>query len=113
MKRRCNRVAFAGLARCQQRDPERRPSAPHQVGEAAAHQRAARAVAVACQDPAPRAGVAVPVAQQVDQPVSDAAAQAVRRMVIHRRLVTVLSMAAVAVTALWGALWSVVHPYGF
>ena len=34
-------------------------------------------------------------------------------MVIHRRLVTVLSMAAVAVTALLGALWSLIHPYGF
>ena len=41
------------------------------------------------------------------------AAEAVRRMVIHRRLVTVLSMAAVAVTALLGALWSLIHPYGF
>ena len=28
-------------------------------------------------------------------------------------LVTVLSMAAVAVTALLGALWSLIHPYGF
>ena len=52
-------------------------------------------------------------AEQGARPVPDAAAEAVRRMVIHRRLVTVLSMAAVAVTALWGALWSVVHPYGF
>ncbi|WP_374303926.1 hypothetical protein [Paracoccus sp. (in: a-proteobacteria)] len=46
-------------------------------------------------------------------PVPDAAAEAVRRMVVHRRLVTVLSMVAVAVTAMLGALWSVVHPYGF
>lgn len=52
-------------------------------------------------------------AEQGARPIPDAAAQAVRHMVIHRRLVTVLSMAAVAVTALWGALWSVVHPYGF
>lgn len=52
-------------------------------------------------------------AEQGAQPIPDAAAEAVRRMVIHRRLVTVLSMAAVAVTALWGALWSVIHPYGF
>ncbi|MTD99612.1 hypothetical protein GIY56_04855 [Paracoccus sp. YIM 132242] len=52
-------------------------------------------------------------AEQGARPVPEAAAEAVRRMVIHRRLVTILSMAAVAVTALWGALWSVVHPYGF
>ena len=52
-------------------------------------------------------------AEQGARPIPEAAAEAVRRMVIHRRLVTALSMAAVAVTALWGALWSVVHPYGF
>lgn len=52
-------------------------------------------------------------AEQGARPIPEAAAEAVRRMVVHRRLVTVLSMAAVAVTALWGALWSVVHPYGF
>lgn len=52
-------------------------------------------------------------AERGAQPVPEAAAQAVRHMVVHRRLVTVLSMAAVAVTALWGALWSVVHRYGF
>lgn len=52
-------------------------------------------------------------AEQGAQPIADAAAEVVRRMVIHRRLVTALSMAAVAVTAIWGALWSVVHPYGF
>ncbi|WP_347139299.1 hypothetical protein [Paracoccus sp. SSK6] len=52
-------------------------------------------------------------AEQGARPIPDTAAEAVRRMVIHRRLVTILSMAAVAITALWGALWSVVHPYGF
>lgn len=52
-------------------------------------------------------------AEQGARPIPDAAAEAVRRMVVHRRLVTVLSMAAVAVTALLGALWSAVHPYGF
>ncbi|WP_234853406.1 MULTISPECIES: hypothetical protein [Paracoccus] len=52
-------------------------------------------------------------AEQGAQPVPAIAAEAVRRMVIHRRLVTVLSMAAVAVTALLGALWSLIHPYGF
>ena len=52
-------------------------------------------------------------AEEGSRPIPEAAAEAIRRMVIHRRLVTVLSMAAVAVTALWGALWSVIHPYGF
>ena len=52
-------------------------------------------------------------AGQGTRTVPDAAAEAVRRMVIHRRAVTVLSMMAVALAALWGALWSVIHPYGF
>lgn len=52
-------------------------------------------------------------AEQGTRPIPEAAAEAIRRMVIHRRLVTLLSMAAVAVTALWGALWSVMNPYGF
>ena len=52
-------------------------------------------------------------AEQGARPIPDAAAEAVRRMVVHRRLVTILSMAAVAVTAMWGALWSLIHPYGF
>ena len=52
-------------------------------------------------------------AEQGTRPVPEAAAEAVRRMVIHRRLVTLLSMLAVAITAIWGALWSVIHPYGF
>ncbi|SNR68710.1 hypothetical protein EYF88_16175 [Paracoccus sediminis] len=52
-------------------------------------------------------------AEQGARPVSDAAAEAVRRMVVHRRWVTALSMAAVAVTAVLGALWAAMHPYGF
>ncbi|MFD2814675.1 hypothetical protein ACFSYD_09880 [Paracoccus aerius] len=41
-------------------------------------------------------------AEQGTRPVPEAAAEAVRRMVIHRRLVTLLSMLAVAITAIWG-----------
>ena len=41
------------------------------------------------------------------------AAAVVRRMVIHRRLVTILSMVSVALTALLGAVWSAVHANGF
>lgn len=52
-------------------------------------------------------------AEQGARPVPEAAAEAIRRMVVHRRLVTLLSMLAVALTAIWGALWSVIHPYGF
>lgn len=52
-------------------------------------------------------------AEQGARPVADIAPEAVRQMVIHRRLVTILSMVAVAATALLGALWTVVHPYGF
>lgn len=39
-------------------------------------------------------------------------AEAARRMVRHRTWVLVLSMLAVAVTALWGTLWSLMHPNG-
>lgn len=41
------------------------------------------------------------------------AAEAARRMVRHRTWVLVLSMLAVAVAALWGTLWSLMHPNGF
>lgn len=51
-------------------------------------------------------------AEKGERPVPDVAAEAVRRMLVHRRWVTVLSMAAVAITAILGALWSAVHPYG-
>ena len=52
-------------------------------------------------------------AQRDERPVPDIAAEAARRMVVHRRIVTALSMAAVAMTALWGTMWAIVHPYGF
>lgn len=47
------------------------------------------------------------------KPVAAMAAAVVRRMVIHRRLVTILSMVSVALTALLGAVWSAVHANGF
>lgn len=45
--------------------------------------------------------------------VAEAGLQVARAMTWHRRWVTLLSMVSVAVTALWGALWSVIHPAGF
>ena len=55
----------------------------------------------------------VHAAQEGRAPVSQAAGDAARAMVWHKRFVTILSMIAVAVTALWGALWTVLHPVGF
>lgn len=52
-------------------------------------------------------------AEQGARPLAEVAASVVRRMVVHRRLVTMLSMISVAATALLGAWWSVVNPYGF
>lgn len=52
-------------------------------------------------------------AERGTRPVPEVATEALRRMATHRRLVTILSMVAVAVTAMGGALWSVLHPYGF
>lgn len=51
-------------------------------------------------------------AQSGARPVAEAAAEAIRRMVIHRRLASVLSIASVAATALWGTLWMLMRPYG-
>lgn len=50
--------------------------------------------------------------QAGERPVSGIAAEAVRQMLRHRRLVTLLSIAAVAATALWGTLWTLMHPNG-
>lgn len=55
----------------------------------------------------------VHAAQEGRAPVSQAAADAARAMIWHKRFVTILSMISVAVTALWGALWTVLHPLGF
>lgn len=51
-------------------------------------------------------------AQDGQAPVSEAATNAVRQMVRHRLWVTLLSMAAVLVTLLWGMLWVLLHPFG-
>lgn len=48
-----------------------------------------------------------------ERPVSEVAAEAIRRMLMHRRLATGLSIIAVAVTATWGAIWALLHPFGF
>ena len=55
----------------------------------------------------------VAAAQEGRAPVSQAARDAMRAMVWHKRGVTVLSMLSVAVVALWGALWTLMHPLGF
>ncbi|MEO1959822.1 MAG: hypothetical protein ABGW82_02395, partial [Paracoccus sp. (in: a-proteobacteria)] len=50
--------------------------------------------------------------QAGETPIADVAAGAVRLMNRHRRLVLLLSVVSVAATALWGALWALVHPNG-
>lgn len=48
-----------------------------------------------------------------ERPVAEVADEAIRRMLTHRRLVTALSIVSVAVAALWGTFWALMHPYGF
>ncbi|QBX35264.1 hypothetical protein E4191_11585 [Paracoccus liaowanqingii] len=55
----------------------------------------------------------IAAAQDGGAPVAEAALGVSRAMTWHRRWVTVLSMVSVALAALWGALWSVIHPVGF
>ncbi|RNF34208.1 hypothetical protein [Paracoccus methylarcula] len=50
--------------------------------------------------------------EEADQQLETIAREAIRRMIWHRRLVTLLSILAVAITALWGVLWSLMHPNG-
>lgn len=45
-------------------------------------------------------------------PVPQAADGAIRAMQWHRRWVTALSVVSVATTAIWGALWTLLHPLG-
>lgn len=59
-----------------------------------------------------RLGPILVAGQLGERPVSGVGAEAVRQMLVHRRLVSGLSIAAVAVTALWGTLWSLMHPNG-
>ncbi len=51
-------------------------------------------------------------AEDARTPLAPVAAEAVRRMITHRRIISVLSMISVAITALWGALWAALHPFG-
>ncbi|WP_265500507.1 hypothetical protein [Paracoccus beibuensis] len=44
--------------------------------------------------------------------LAEAGAEATRRMSWHRVMTTILSIAAVAVTVLWGTLWAIMHPNG-
>ncbi len=50
--------------------------------------------------------------QSGDMPLAEAGDLVARRLTRHRRMVTALSMAAVAITALWGTLHSLMHPNG-
>lgn len=57
----------------------------------------------------------IPLLQQAQDgslPVADLADQALRRLIWHRRYVTLLSVLSVAGAAIWGAIWSLMHPNG-
>ncbi|MDP5306398.1 hypothetical protein [Paracoccus spongiarum] len=47
-----------------------------------------------------------------ERPLAGVGAEAVRQMQRHRRLATLLSILAVAATAMWAALWAVMNPNG-
>lgn len=51
-------------------------------------------------------------AEAGDLAADEAAAQAARAIVVHRRWASVLSVLAVALTALWGTIWGLTHPFG-
>lgn len=51
-------------------------------------------------------------AEAGELPMTELAQQTVRRMIWHRRFVSLLSVVSVAITALWGAIWVVMHPFG-
>ncbi|CAM3116857.1 hypothetical protein PANO111632_04120 [Paracoccus nototheniae] len=55
----------------------------------------------------------IEAAQDARSPLPEVAQGVVRAMTWHRRWVTLLSMISVALAALWGALWSLLHPVGF
>lgn len=50
--------------------------------------------------------------EEADQQMANIAKEVVRRMIWHRRLFTILSILAVTITAIWGVLWSLMHPNG-
>ncbi|MDO5646479.1 hypothetical protein [Paracoccus sp. (in: a-proteobacteria)] len=51
-------------------------------------------------------------AQNGALPLDQAGPQVVRRMVTHRRLVSLLSILSVAGAAIWGTIWALMHPNG-
>nr|WP_279577978.1 hypothetical protein [Paracoccus versutus] len=50
---------------------------------------------------------------EVGQPVNEAGAEAARLMRRHRMVILAMSILVVALTAFYGALWMIVHPFGF
>ena len=50
---------------------------------------------------------------EVGQPVNEAGAEAARLMRRHRMVILAMSVLVVALTAFYGALWMIVHPFGF
>lgn len=50
---------------------------------------------------------------EVGQPVNEAGAEAARLLRHHRRVGLALSVLSVTVTAFYGAVWMIAHPYGF
>lgn len=51
-------------------------------------------------------------AQTGETAPEEAAAQAVRAVIRHRRWASALSVLAVALTALWATIWGLAHPFG-
>ncbi|MCQ0971760.1 hypothetical protein MLD63_15150 [Paracoccus sp. TK19116] len=54
----------------------------------------------------------VEAARRGDATPADTVTAALRRIVLHRRLFTVLSILSVTITAMWGTLWGLMHPNG-
>lgn len=50
---------------------------------------------------------------EVGQPVNEAGAEAARLMRRHRMVILAMSVLVVALTAFYGALWMILHPYGY
>ena len=54
----------------------------------------------------------IEAARAGETPPGETARAALRRILLHRRLFTVLSILSVTVTAMWGTLWGLMHPNG-
>lgn len=50
---------------------------------------------------------------EVGQPVNEAGAEAARLMRRHKTVAVAMSILAVALTAFYGAVWMIAHPFGF